>query len=113
MWTEVVQALALTLSGYAEDAGLQAEIFDPVPGEALVEIDTGRSRLYAEPAEFNGQELPAIVWLYAFPTMRRVRLVGNVDGPWQIESSDGVPFHNDLSPATFNQLVEDLNVVAA
>ena len=88
---------------------MACQVHKPVPGEALVEIQGTSGRFYLEPAEFTARDLPTVVWLYAYPTMRRVRLASSGGAEWQIQSSDGIPFHKELSEATFAELIHDLS----
>ena len=110
MWEEALAAKVETL---ARGAGLEFRRLEVAlePGEPYAEVEgPRRNTLYFEPAEFADRQLPAIVWRYSYPTMRRVRLVGPGEkGDWQIQSSDGVPFHHVLSPDSLRDLVIDLS----
>ena len=121
MWEQALQALADKVKGFASEAGLGFEQFVIAeymePGEPYVEMTTSPEeveKFILEPAEFAGTAMPAVVWLYDYPTMRRVRLVGpGSDGEWAVQSSDGVPFHQNLDNAVFSRLVQDLSLRAA
>ncbi len=92
----------------------------PTPGEpfcALVRKDGARFTLEAAEGDTGG--VP-IVLLYAYPTMRRVRLVryekvspsSPIETGWEIHSSDGVPFGYDLTSVTAPDLLDRLASVA-
>ena len=109
-----MNALAATIKELARSRGIAAVVHPAAPGEALVEMDRTGARLIAEPAEFNERQMPAIVWLWGFPSMHRVRLVGAApEAQWEIESTDGVPFHKTLSAQSFDELLKDLTIGAA
>jgi len=67
----------------------------PTPDEPLLEIDVGNGNiLRLEPASFAADQLPTSVHLYAYPTLRRVVLVGpNEKSEWDIQTSEGVPLN--------------------
>jgi hypothetical protein len=109
MWHDELNQLAALVGAWAQMSAMEVEPHEPVPGESLLDISGAFGRFYLEPAEFAGDELPATVWLYAYPTMRRVRLVGPENDRWQIQSSDGVPFHRELSQLQFETLLRDLS----
>jgi len=46
--------------------------------------------------------------LEAFPTLSRVKLVGEADGRWRIMTDSNVPLRRPWEPATFVQLAHDL-----
>ena len=79
MWEQALLQLADRVEAFAQAEGLSFERVGGVlePGETYASIE-GRHRntLHLEPSEFAGREVPATVWLYSYPTMRRVRLVG-------------------------------------
>ena len=112
MWRDQVLTLARQVTEWASGLGLQTVSHDPNPGDPILEISGAGVRYYLEPAEFAGQQLPPIVWLYAYPTLSRVRLVAE-GGDWEISSSDGVPFHRKLDKSTFEGLLADLNADVA
>ena len=109
MWEE---ALAANVEALARGEGLEFRRLEVAlePGEPYVEIDGPHGEtFFLEPLEFSGRTVPASVWLFSYPTMRRVRLVGpDIAGEWQIKSSDGVPFHRALDALAFGELTIDL-----
>lgn len=105
--------LSQTVEAWSQQLGYKAKAHQPSPGSALLEVSAGPSRFYLEPMEFAPQEIPAVVWLYSYPTMSRVRLVGPMEDRWEIQSSDGIPFHKILDLAEFKQLLIDLSANVA
>jgi hypothetical protein len=113
MWQDEVLGLSETVVTWSQQLGYSSKAHQPEPGSALLEIIAGANRFYLEPMEFAAQQLPAVVWLYSYPTMSRVRLVGPIEGQWEIQSSDGIPFHKTLDIAEFQQLLSDLSANVA
>jgi hypothetical protein len=113
MWQQTVKQLVEVVRAWADQLGFVSSVHDPIPGEPVLDLDRGTDRFHLEPAEFSGENLPAIVWLYAFPTMKRVRLVSAEQNAWEIQSSDGVPFHKSLDKNAFQQILADLSASVA
>lgn len=113
MWEEAVGRLSDKVGQWVRERGWVCVVHSPEPGEALVELQGADGRFYFEPAEFSGRTFPAVVWFYAYPTMRRVRLASSDGTEWQIQSSDGIPFHKTLTEATFAELIRDLSMSVA
>jgi hypothetical protein len=114
MWEQALIDLAKQVNAWANAIQLTAVASPPLPGEALLVMTRPSGERYMlEPAEFAGRKMPPVVWLYSYPTMRRVRLLRSDEGAWQVQSSDGVPFHQVLTEQSFAQLIEDLRVGAA
>lgn len=109
-WKEAVEALARQVSGWAEADGLATEQYEAIPGEPVLEVQSGTNRLYIEPAEFEEALPPFLVWMYAYPSLQRVQLVSQGDGIWMIHTSDGVPFNKELDPRSFQDYAADLGV---
>lgn len=85
---------------------LEAEKF-PEAGEVALEFRLGaNTRFMLEPAEFAEDQLPTTAFLYAYPTMRRIRLVGpDSQGKWEIQSADGIPMGYQWTGGQFYQIL--------
>ena len=82
----------------------------PTPDEPLLEIEVGNENiLRLEPASFAADQLPTSVHLYAYPTLRRVVLVGpNDKNEWDIQTSEGVALNYGWNKADFIKLLRNL-----
>ncbi len=82
----------------------------PTAEEPLLEIEVSGSKvLRLEPAAHAEGQVPTVVNLYAYPTLRRVLLTGpREDGSWNIVSSDGVEMRFAWSEKDFVELVKIL-----
>lgn len=84
--------------------------YDERMDESALKITTSQGeRIHLEPLghRTDGRML---VEMYAWPTLRRVRLQITPSKPvWEIVTDSGVPFHRDLDALNFVQLVHDLS----
>lgn len=89
---------------------LHEQNMEPTPDEPLLEIEVNRENvLRLEPAGFAAHKKPTVVHLYAYPSMRRVRLVGpDDDGHWRIESREGVDMNYSWTADDFLKVVSIL-----
>jgi|GEM_PF-1973284 len=82
----------------------------PVADEPLLQIDVaGRALLRLEPAGYAIDQVPTVVHLYAYPTMRRVRLVGPYEDGWKIQSREGIDMGYDWSAESFHRILDALS----
>jgi hypothetical protein len=97
------------LHAYAEELGgfaVSVSPLDPAPDQMLLEtrLPTG-TKIVLEPARFAAHHLPTVVNLYAYPTLRRVRLVGPTANAWEVQSSQGVPMNYAWEKGDFLRLL--------
>lgn len=79
------------------------------PGRPLAEVVVGSSAVfYLEPAEFAWHRVPAIAFLYAYPSLRRIQLRGPAAGAWEVLSRDGIPMRYGWTSHEFLALLADL-----
>ena len=115
-WKEAVLGLKgqveAWLHEYAEESGgfaVSVSPTDPAPDEMLLEtkLPVG-SKIVLEPARFAAGHLPTVVNLYAYPTLRRVRLVGPTGSAWEVQSSQGVSMNYAWNKQDFLRLLTAL-----
>jgi hypothetical protein len=115
-WKDAVLDLANQVEGWVSDSitgkgGMPLHVVDmsPEPDQPLLEMEVaGQSLIRLEPARFAANRLPTVVNLYAYPTLRRVRLVGPTSGAWQVQSSQGVDMKYGWNRDDFIRLLTEL-----
>jgi hypothetical protein len=115
-WEEAVSGLTSQVEGWlAENAGVfggfGVERFPLDIGpdhELLVATMPNGLRVTLEPARFAIGHIPTAIDLYAYPTLRRVRLVGPIGEAWEVQTSQGVPMNYGWNRADFLHLVAAL-----
>lgn len=115
-WREAVVALARQVDEWVQAAGdvLGSETrtvisLEPIAEQAVLEIDIpGRARFYLEPALFAADQVPTIVHLYAYPSLRRVQLEGPKAGAWEVLSTHGIPMRYQWNSHDFLRLLAEL-----
>lgn len=125
-WKETVQQLLQEVAGWARS--LEGWIAELQPGHRVEEpelgsydianlvIDTPEGRLIMEPRARDVLGATGTIELYAWPTLRRIRLVRRPsDGQWVILTDSGIPLRVTGTRTTlpwdreaFLQLAEDL-----
>lgn len=112
-WKEAVLALAAEVESWvSSDLAKKGHMVlhqldeNPVAGEPLLEIEVhDREILRLEPAAFSENKLPTSVHLYAYPTLRRVVIVGPFAGKWEIQTGEGVPMNFSWTQEDFIKLL--------
>lgn len=111
-----VLALSHEVEGWLHEAAEELGGFavsvspvDPAPDQMLLEtrLPTG-TKIVLEPAKFASDRVPTVVNLYAYPTLRRVRLVGPVADSWEVQTSQGVPMNYGWNKDDFLRLLTAL-----
>ena len=116
-WKTALSDLANQIAGWFEGecapSGMVLTVKDedPAPEVPLLEIDVGgRDILRLEPAAHAAGRLPTQVYLYTYPTLRRVVLQGPLKGDrWEVLSSDGVPMRYLWTAESFFELIRTLS----
>src|SRR5258708_7653265 len=76
-----------------------------------LQIQTPQGRILFDPLGFRADG-KQIVEMYAWPTLVRVRLVGDPQNhTWQVETDTGIPFYWEWNEENFTRLVRDLQVL--
>jgi len=118
-WAEKLVALAEQVNKWvSDDLAKRGVVFvahevdeSPEADKPFLEISIGGwNVLRLEPAGFAVDRDPTIVHLYAYPTLRRVRLVGPDDaGNWEVQTSEGVPVNYEWNKVDFMKLLRALS----
>lgn len=109
MWSDEIKTLADEVEGWARAGGIVTERHDIEAGEPLLSLRTDHGQVHLEPAEFAEGRVPTVVFLYAQPTLRQVRLVGPSSGhSWEARTSQDVPLYMGWNQSAFLRLVSDL-----
>lgn len=110
--SDLVKQVEAWLHDEAENRGGFAVSVSPLEPSAdnqvlQVTLPTG-TRVILEPAYFAEGVLPTAVDLYAYPTLRRVRLIGPTGAAWEVQSSQGVPLNYKWNRDDFIRLITAL-----
>lgn len=109
MWSNDVEALANEVENWAKQSGIQTQRHSIKAGEPLLSLTTAHGKVHLEPAEFSEGRVPTVVFLYAQPTLRQVRLVGPGAGhAWEARTGQDVPLYMGWNKQAFLRLISDL-----
>ncbi len=100
--------MANEVEAWAQSAGIATQRHAVHAGEPVLSLNTNHGQVHLEPAEFTEGRVPTVVFLYAQPTLRQVRLTGPYAGSWEARTSQDVPLHMAWNSQAFLRLVNDL-----
>lgn len=115
-WKQAISALVKEVEGWVQETARNGGMVitesprEPSPDEPVLQVEWSKTgtRLILEPAHFAANRLPTVVDLYAYPTLRRVRLFGPTGDAWEVQSSQGVPLNYKWNRDDFIRLITAL-----
>jgi hypothetical protein len=95
---------------WASEAGFDVKVSPSVDtlDEPWLVLTHGQGQIFFETAAFSTDASQTVVRVYAYPTLRQVRLVGPMGGAWEFRSTQNIPFRVQWNAAGFSSMMSDL-----